>query len=168
MAMGRATIFIRSAAVLAGAAMPTAAQLPVAAVAHADNTRLNNGVVANVYTIQHQAGCTNDVAVGPPLRLAAQRHTLDVLNNPSLDGDIGSDGSTPQSRALAAGFHGTVAETVAINPSLAINNIDVLNQWYYNPQDLAIMQDCQYTRMGVWSENSLSRSVVVAVYGHPE
>lgn len=46
-----------------GAALP--------AVAHADNTRLNNSVVANVYTIQHQAGCTNDVAVSPQLRLAA-------------------------------------------------------------------------------------------------
>ncbi|OBI40466.1 CAP domain-containing protein [Mycobacterium sp. E796] len=165
--MGPATIFIRSAVVLAGAAIPAAAHLAAAPLAHADNARLNNGVVANVYTIQHQAGCTNNVAVFPPLRLAAQWHTLDVLNNPTLDGDIGSDGSTPQSRALAAGFHGNVAETVAINPSLAINNIDILNQWYYNPQDLAIMQDCQYTQMGVWSENSLSRSVVVAVYGHP-
>ena len=74
----------------------------------------------------------------------------DLLNNRALDGDIGSDGSTPQDRAIAAGFHGKVAETVAINPSLAINNIDILNQWYYNPQDLAIMQDCEYTRMGVW------------------
>jgi hypothetical protein len=90
------------------------------------------------------------------------------LNNRALDGNIGSDGSAPQDRALAAGFHGKVAETVAINQSLTINNLDVLNQWYYNPQDLSIMQDCQYTQMGVWSENSLNRSVVVAVYGHPE
>jgi uncharacterized protein YkwD len=166
--MGRATVFLRCAAVLAGATVPTAAQISAAPVAHADNNRLNNGVVANVYTIQHQAGCTNDVTVFPALRLAAQWHTLDVLNNRALDGDTGSDGSSPQDRALAAGFHGNVAETVAINPSLAINNIDILNQWYYNPQDRAIMEDCQYNRMGVWSENSLSRSVVVAVYGHPE
>jgi hypothetical protein len=26
--------------------------------ANADNQRLNNGVVANVYTVQHHAGCT--------------------------------------------------------------------------------------------------------------
>jgi len=26
--------------------------------AGADNTRLNDGVVANVYTLQHQAGCS--------------------------------------------------------------------------------------------------------------
>ena len=61
-----------------------------------------------------------------------------------------------------------MTETVAINPALAINGIDILNQWYYDRYDLAIMQDCQYTRMGVWSENSLDRSVVVAVYGRPE
>jgi hypothetical protein len=52
------------------------------------------------------------------LRLAAQWHTVDVLDNRNLDGDIGSDGSTPQDRANAAGFHGMVAETVAINPVL--------------------------------------------------
>jgi hypothetical protein len=30
------------------------------------------------------------------------------------------------------------------------------------------MQNCAYTTMGVWSENSLDRTVVVAVYGHPD
>jgi hypothetical protein len=29
------------------------------------------------------------------------------------------------------------------------------------------MQDCSHTAIGVWSENSLDRSVVVAVYGTP-
>ncbi len=134
---------------------------------HADNKRLNDSVVLNVYTLQHQAGCTNDVKINPQLRLAAQWHTEDMLNNRSLDADIGSDGSTPQDRAQAAGFHGKVAETVAINPALAINGIEIINQWYYNPADLAIMSDCANTAMGVWSQNSLDRSVVVAVYGQP-
>ncbi|WP_369830196.1 CAP domain-containing protein [Mycobacterium sp. E1747] len=166
--MATTTYFSRFAALLTVVTIPVIGQVSATSTARADNNRLNNSVVANVYTIQHQAGCTNNVIVSPPLRLAAQWHTLDVLNNGALDGDIGSDGSTAQDRAQAAGFHGRVAETVAINPSIAINNMDILNQWYYNPQDLAIMQDCQYTRMGVWSENSPSRSVVVAVYGHPE
>ena len=96
--------------------------------ANADNKRLNDGVIANVYTIQHQAGCTNDVKKNPQLQLAAEWHANDVLNNRALDGDIGSDGSTPQSRANAAGFVGTVAETVAINPALAISGIEILNQ----------------------------------------
>ncbi|MGY4712204.1 CAP domain-containing protein [Mycolicibacterium sp. CBM1] len=136
-------------------------------IASADNTRLNNDVVANVYTVQHQAGCTNDVKKNPALTLAARWHTDDALNNRTLDGDIGSDGSTPQSRAEAAGFTGTVFETVAINPALAINNLDVINQWYYNPDYLTIMSNCANTAIGVWSANSLDRSVLVAVYGQP-
>jgi uncharacterized protein YkwD len=135
--------------------------------AHADNKRLNDAVVANVYTIQHHAGCTNDVKINPRLQLAAQWHTIDVLNNGTLDSDIGSDGSTPQDRAQASGFRGKVAETVAINPAIAISGIEILNQWYYDPTDLAIMSDCANTNMGVWSENSLDRTVVVAVYGQP-
>jgi uncharacterized protein YkwD len=136
-------------------------------IANADNKRLNDGVTANVYTIQHQAGCTNDVKVNPQLRLAAEWHARDVLNNRALDGDTGSDGSTPQQRAEAAGFRGAVAQTVAINPALAINNVEIMHQWYYNPADLAIMSDCANTAIGVWSENSVDRSVVVAVYGQP-
>ena len=145
-----------------------AVTLPCTPTAHADNQRLNNGVVANVYTVQHQAGCTNDIKIDPQLRLAAQWHTDDVLNNRNLDGDVGSDESTPQDRAAAAGFHGTVAETVAINPALAISGIELINQWYYNPAYLAIMQNCGYTKIGVWSENSFDRTVVVAVYGQPK
>jgi uncharacterized protein YkwD len=135
--------------------------------AAADNKRLNDGVVANIYTIQHQHGCTNDVTISPQLQLAAQWHAVDVLNNRDLDADAGSDGSTPQTRAAAAGFTGAVAETVAINPALAISGIEIINQWYYRPDYMAIMSDCGYTKMGVWSENSLDRSVVVAVYGKP-
>ena len=37
------------------------------------------------------------------------------------------------------------SETVAINPALAINGIEILNQWYYNPAYLAIMRDCANT-----------------------
>ena len=133
-----------------------------------NNKRLNDGVVANVYTMQHQAGCTNDVKINPQLRLAAEWHTRDVLNNRNLDGDIGSDGSTPQDRANKAGFRGPVAETVAINPALAISGIELINQWYYNPPYFAIMSNCANTQIGVWSENSLDRTVVVAVYGQSE
>ena len=68
----------------------------------------------------------------------------------------------------AAGFRGAVAETVAINPALAISSLELLDQWYYNPAYLAIMQNCAYSQIGVWSENSLDRTVVVAVYGQRE
>lgn len=137
------------------------------AIAHADNKRLNDGVVANVYTVQHQAGCTNDIKINAQLQLAAEWHARDVLNNRNLDGDIGSDGSTPQSRADAAGYRGEVAETVGINPALAISGVELINQWYYNPAYNAIMRDCGNTNIGVWSENTIDRTVVVAVYGQP-
>ncbi len=142
----------------AALAMPTA---------HADNHRLNNSVVENVYTLQQQVGCISNVKVNPQLQLAAQWQTDDMMNNRSLDSDTGSDGSTAQDRANRAGFHGNVAETVAMKNSVAINNVDVLNQWYYNPAYYAIMSNCGNTQMGVWSENSPDRSVVVAVYGQP-
>src|SRR5262245_56095512 len=136
-------------------------------VVQADNSRLNRSVVSNVYTMRYQHGCFADITPNPKLQLAAEWHTNDVLNNRALDGDIGSDGSTPQDRANAAGFRGRVAETVAINPALAISGIELINQWYNNPAYLAIMRDCANTAIGVWSLNSLDRTVVVAVYGQP-
>ena len=76
-------------------------------------------------------------------------------------------GRRRRTRADAAGFKGVVAETVAINPALAINGVEIMNQWYYRPDYMAIMSNCANTQMGVWSANSLDRSVVVAVYGQP-
>jgi uncharacterized protein YkwD len=161
-------------AVIGALAITTALGEPLAGADGDNNTlipnnkRLNDGVVANIFTVQHQAGCTNDVRISPQLQLAAQRHTDDLLNNRALDGDIGSDGSAPQDRANAAGFHGQVAETVAVNQSIAISGNDLINRWYYNPGYMAIMSNCANSQMGVWSENSPDRTVVVAVYGQPQ
>jgi hypothetical protein len=162
------SLLLRSTPVLPMVAALAAGAVSAMPTAHADNKRLNDGVVANVYTVQQQAGCTNDIKINPQLQLAAQWHTDDVLNNRNLDADIGSDGSTVQDRAQAAGFRGKVAETVAINPAVAISGIELINQWYYNPADFAIMSNCANSAIGVWSENSLDRTVVVAVYGQPE
>lgn len=157
----RAVPVVTAAVALVGGA------LVAAPTADADNRRLNESVVANVYTIQSKAGCNTEIRINPALRLAAQWHANDVLNNRVLDGDVGSDGSTAQSRADAAGFQGIASETVAINPALAINGVEIMNQWYYRPDYMAIMSNCANTQIGVWSENSLDRSVVVAVYGQP-
>ena len=148
-------------------ALATVYAVAASATANADNQRLNSSVAANVYTIQHQAGCSTDLKVNPQLRLAAQWYTDDVLHNRALEGNVGSDGSTVQDRANAAGFKGIASETVAVNPALAINGIDIMNQWYYRPDYMAIMSNCANSQIGVWSENSLDRSVVVAVYGIP-
>ena len=59
---------------LPAVALMAAVAICRAPAALADNKRLNDGVVANVYTIQHQAGCTNDIKINPQLRLAAEWH----------------------------------------------------------------------------------------------
>ncbi|GAB3026848.1 hypothetical protein MBOU_37000 [Mycobacterium bourgelatii] len=153
-------------------ALPVAVILTVtgvlaAPVAHADNKRLNDSVVSAVYTIQHQAGCTNDVIPNNSLTLAAQWHADDMMNNRSINDDIGSDGSTPQDRANAAGFRGRVTETVATNPALSISSLELVKQWYYDDYSMSIIRDCANTAIGVWSVNSLDRTVVVAVFGQP-
>ncbi|SPM41874.1 hypothetical protein MNAB215_4090 [Mycobacterium numidiamassiliense] len=135
--------------------------------AHADNKRLNSAVVSAVYTFQHQAGCTNDVIRDNALTLAAEWHAEDMITNRNIYDDTGSDGSGPQDRANAAGFHGIAAETVAINPAVAISSFELVNQWYANPDDMAIIRNCANTSIGVWSDNALDRTVVVAVYGQP-
>ncbi|WAJ43494.1 CAP domain-containing protein [Mycobacterium sp. Aquia_216] len=149
------------------AAIVTLGAVTFAPIANADNNRLNNGVAQSVYAVKRQAGCTTDLKNNPALELAAQRHADDVLNNRTLDGDIGSDGSTVQARVQAAGYRGTVAETVAILPSASINGIDILGNWYYRPDYFAIMSNCANTQIGVRSSNSADRSVAVAVYGQP-
>ena len=78
--MGSTTLLIRFAALSAAAALSQVP--PIAAADDGDpentlipnNSRLNKSVVANVYTIQHQAGCKNDVIANGQLRLAAQWH----------------------------------------------------------------------------------------------
>lgn len=151
----------------ASAGLVALAVVTPAPAANADNLRLNQGVITNVDTIKKQAGCKTDLKLNLQLQAAAQRHADDMLNNHDLDGDVGTDGSTVQDRARAAGFSGKVAETVATIASLAINGIDIMGNWYYRPDYMAIMSDCGNTAIGVWSENSFNRSVTVAVYGQP-
>jgi uncharacterized protein YkwD len=150
-----------------GAGIIALGVVTTAPVAKADNLRLNQGVITNVDTIKKQAGCATDLKLNLQLQLAAQWHTDDVLNNRDLEGDIGSDGSTVQDRARRAGYNGRVAETVATIQSFAINGLDIMSNWYFRPDYYAIMSNCANLQIGVWSDNSLDRSVAVAVYGQP-
>lgn len=133
-----------------------------------NNKRLNDGVIENVYTAKRQAGCAGDINSNPQLQSAAQRHTDDLMNNANLNADVGSDGSGPQDRANAVGYRGKVTETVAINPALAISGIEILHQWFNDPAARATMSNCANSQIGVWSENRLTRTVLVAVYGQPD
>jgi hypothetical protein len=48
---------------------------PPQADAVAYHKRLGDALVVNIYTVQHQVGCTNDLRIDPRLQLAAQWHT---------------------------------------------------------------------------------------------
>lgn len=144
-----------------GAAIGMAGMAP----AHADSKELTAAAIADVHTIRHQAGCAHDLKVDPRLQLAAQRHAIDMLNDHTLDGDIGSNGSLPHDRAREAGFDGQVAETVAVNAASAISGADLVSQWRSSAVDFAIISNCANDLIGVWSESSADRTAVVAVYG---
>ena len=103
-----------------------------------------------------------DIRMIPPLGLAAQRYVCDLVSHPELDGQIGSDGSTPQSRSAAAGYRRSARPSRSMRhwPSTPRRH----HHGWYRPAAWAIMSDCANTAIGVHGfGNSLDRSVVVAV-----
>jgi hypothetical protein len=157
------------------AALALAATLtaPGAQAFPGSNNRLHAAIASNVYTLQQRSGCIQRPVppgvemVNDRLITAARDHTFDLMEHRELGGDIGSDGSTPQDRALAAGYHGVVSETTAVFNQFATNAVEIMNQWYYDPDYYAIMTNCANTQIGVWSESVLDHYVLVAVYGQP-
>ncbi len=80
----------------------------------------------------------------------------------SAPGRVVGAGSAQERGAAAA----RSLETVAINQSLTINDLDVMGNWYYRPDYMAIMSNCANTQIGVWSENSFDlQRPPIAVYG---
>lgn len=146
-----------------GTAAATAILVVWAPAAHADNSRLNNSVIANAYTVQR------NIKRDPALTLAARWLYGRRAQQPGA-------GRQRRLRRLHAqdlefrrsGIQGQGRRDRGDQSRLAINNLDVINQWYYDPVDFGIMSDCANTAIGVWSENSLDRSVVVAVFGQPD
>ncbi len=61
--------------------------------------------------------------------------------------------TAPADRARNAGYTGAVAETVAINPALAISGIELINQWYHRPDYYATIAGCSNVQIGVWPES---------------
>jgi len=86
-----------------------------AATANADNSRLNNSVIADVYAVQHQAGCTNDVKPDQQLRLAANGTPL-MCSTIAISMPTSAPTDPHRKTAPTRWLRGAVAETVAINP----------------------------------------------------
>lgn len=120
---------------------------------------------SRIYFIYTENSCRAKIFVTHQDRVGGHQCIAEAVN--FIDGPQGSDGSLPQQRASAAGYPGTVAETVAINPALAMSGIELINQWYYNPAYMAIMVNCEYTNIGVWSENSLDRTLSLRSMASP-
>ena len=89
-----------------------------------------------MYTLQHQAGCTNDVVRNNALTLAAEWHAEDMINNRNINDDTGSDGSTPQDRANAAGFRGKASEKRENRRRLVRGQSSALGEFLYRGADL--------------------------------
>lgn len=89
------------------------------------------------------------------LRAAAERHVVDMRDNPAVRSDpnhLGSDGSTPQKRIADAGFSpasrtGEIMYFALGPPGNSIQaNIDA---WMNSAIHKAIIEDCNYTHAGV-------------------
>ncbi len=133
--------------------------------AGADNKRLNDGVVANVYTMQHQAGCTTDIKINPKLRLgravahrrrAQQPRSQRRYRFRRFDGGrsraqrrLRRAGRRDDGHQSGAGHQRHRVDQPVVSPArlqrdhVGLRNVDI----------------------GVWSANLIDRTVVVAVYG---
>jgi uncharacterized protein YkwD len=96
----------------------------------------------------------------PRLTAAAQRHANDMLQN-GLNGHIGSDGSSPNSRITDAGYTGAgyTGEIVYWGTGSNATPSVALDLWMDSPAHRAIILDCAFTAAGfatAWDGNKLT------------
>lgn len=96
----------------------------------------------------------------PRLTLAAQRHANDMLRN-GVDGHIGSDGSSPQTRIADAGYAqtGYTGEIVYWGTGSLATATAALDLWMQSPAHRAIILDCAFTAGGfatAWDGNKIT------------
>lgn len=96
---------------------------------------------------QERAKLANCPALNHNLQLAAaaEGHSLDMANQ-NYFSHTGSDGSSPSSRASAAGYPLPVGENIAAGQATPQ---DVVNAWLSSPGHRANMLDCSYRSLGV-------------------
>ena len=90
------------------------------------------------------AGCP-ELTVDPRLTVAAQRHASDMTARQYFS-HTGPDGSTPSSRAEAAGASPSVAENLAAGQGSAQA---VVRDWLASPGHRDNLLDCGLTRTGI-------------------
>jgi hypothetical protein len=87
------------------------------------------------------------LALNPLLTAAANAHSTYLVNNPWVDAHREENGSTPQSRALAAGYTGRVSENVAGGPNA--NGEYVFNWWMNSTVHRNNMLHSNWTEIGI-------------------
>ncbi|WP_374022422.1 CAP domain-containing protein [Mycobacterium sp. HNNTM2301] len=97
----------------------------------------------------------------PRLTDAAQRHANDMLRN-GVNGHIGSDGSSPQTRITDAGYRTPYSgEVVFWGTGSAANPNQALDLWMQSPPHRAIILNCAYTAAGFATASDGNKMTVV-------
>ena len=111
-------------------------------------------LLAQINAKRAAAGC-QAVAGDEQLRVAAERHALDMRDHEAVRSDPnhgGSDGSTPQQRITDAGFKpaSRTGEIMYYATGAPGNTVQANIDWWMNsPRHKAIIEDCAYTHAGV-------------------
>lgn len=139
---------VPAAIAVAAAVLATASSCPgTSSVPGQDLLDLINGKRA-------AAGCPA-VTGNDQLRVAAERHAVDMRDNPAIRNDpnhLGSDGSTPPQRIGDAGFApvSRTGEIMYWATGAPGNTPQATIDWWMNsPPHKAIIETCAFTHVGV-------------------
>jgi hypothetical protein len=131
--------------------------------ARADNS--GNAVYSGVSRLRQTCGVIND---DPRLTAAAQRHANDMLTN-GVNGHIGSDGSSPQSRIAEAGYvrASYTGEIVYWGTGSAATPSEAVAQWMGSPPHRAIVLNCAFTAAGFATASDGNKMTAVGDFAAP-
>jgi hypothetical protein len=133
--------------------------MPVGAVAgfpvRADD--FTAAIYSGVSDLRQSCGVIGD---DPLLTAAAQQHADDLAINGVEGGHIGSDGSSPRGRILAAGYirPSNVSEIIYWGGGSNANPSSALDWWMQSPPHRAAILDCTFTAVGfaiAWARNTV-------------
>ncbi|MBT3321708.1 MAG: hypothetical protein HN392_05430 [Anaerolineae bacterium] len=167
-AVDNGEIIVEATSTLAATAPVVAETVEVAACeAVLEDTRLD-GVFASVNTYRVENGLTL-YPINQALSDAAQAHAVDIACN-NLFVHTGSDGSTAQERATAAGYTFSVTENVyGSNPPLTPEGV---KEWWrldtVDPTHGENLLSTEYTEMGIGYAFFDGFGYYVAVFGKGE
>ena len=123
--------------------------------ARADDFRA--AIYSGVNDLRQSCGVIGD---DPLLAAAAQRHADDLAISGVEGGHIGSDGSSPQARILAAGYirPGNTSEIIYWGSGSHANPSGPIEWWMQSPPHRAAILDCTFTAVGfaiAWARNTV-------------